>query len=68
MSLAAAFNGLDIEYIHGVSALSNKSLPSGEAQREEKSINEGTIFAWRAHMNALRRQAFPMRADVSHKM
>jgi hypothetical protein len=55
MSLAAAFSGLDIDYIDGVSASSNKSLPPGDAQREEKAMNDGTIYAWRAHMNALRR-------------
>lgn len=55
MSLAAAYSGLDIEYIDGVTALSGKALPPGEAQRVEKEMNNGTIFAWRAHMNALRR-------------
>ena len=55
MSLAAAYGGLDIEYIDGVTAMSEKALPPGEAQRVEKSMNEGTIYAWRAHMNALRR-------------
>lgn len=55
MSLAAAFSGLDIEYIDGVTALSDKALPPGHAQGTEKSMNEGTIYAWRAHMNALRR-------------
>lgn len=55
MSLAAAYSGLEIEYIDGVDALSNKALPPGQAQRVEKAMNNGTIFAWRAHMNALRR-------------
>ena len=50
MSLAAAYIGLDIEYIDGVAALSDKALPPGQAQREAKEMNEGTIFAWRAHM------------------
>jgi len=55
MSLAAAYSGLEIEYIDGVTAVSSKALPAGEAQRAEKDMNEGTIYAWRAHMNALRK-------------
>lgn len=55
MSLAAAYSGLEIEYIDGVTALSDKALPPGEEQRVEKGMNNGTILAWRAHMNALRR-------------
>lgn len=61
MSLAAAYSGLEIEYTDGVTAVSSKALPPGEAQRAEKDMNEGTIYAWRAHMNALRRRDFPMR-------
>lgn len=55
MSLAAAYSGLDIEYIDGVTNLSDKALPPGKSQRVEKLMNGGTINAWRAHMNALRR-------------
>ena len=60
MSLAAAYSGLDIEYIDGVTAMSDKALPPGRAQRVEKAMNERTIYAWRAHMNVLRRQAVPL--------
>jgi hypothetical protein len=55
MSLAAAYSELDIEYIDGVTTLSDKALPPGETPRMEKDMNNGTIYAWRAHMDALRR-------------
>lgn len=51
MSLAAAFSGLQVEYIDGVSGVDNKTLPPGGVER---GIDEGSLFAWRAHMNALR--------------
>lgn len=66
MSLAAAYSGLDIEYIDGVSILSDKALPPGETSRTEKGVNEGTIYAWRAHMNALRRQVVPSPSNVTN--
>lgn len=68
MSLAAAYSGLDIEYIDGVTTVSDKALPPEEAPRLEKGLNNGTIYAWRAHMNALRRQIFSIHTDVGYYM
>jgi len=51
MSLAAAYTGLDIEYIDGVTAVENKTLPPGGL---DGGFNAGSIQAWRAHMNAMR--------------
>lgn len=51
MSLAAAFSGLQVEYVDGVFEVDNKTLPPGGVER---GIDEGSLFAWRAHMNALR--------------
>lgn len=51
MSLAAAYTGLDIEYIDGVTAVENKTLPPGGVER---GLNVGSIYAWRAHMNVMR--------------
>jgi hypothetical protein len=52
MSLAAAYSGLDIEYVDGVTALSDKVLPPGGSER---GLNNGSLYAWRTHMNALRK-------------
>jgi hypothetical protein len=52
MSLAAAFSGLEIEYIDGVTSVENKTLPPGGV---EKGLNNGSIYGWRAHMNVMRR-------------
>jgi hypothetical protein len=51
MSLAAAFSGLEIEYIDGVTSVENKTLPPGGVER---GLNEGSIYGWRAHMNVIR--------------
>jgi hypothetical protein len=51
MSLAAAYSGLDIEYVDGVTSVDNKTLPPGGM---EKGLNIGSIYGWRAHMNVLR--------------
>lgn len=52
MSLAAAYSGLAIEYIDGVTEVDDKTLPPGGV---DKGLNKGSIYAWRAHMNVLRR-------------
>lgn len=52
MSLAAAYTGLDIEYIDGVTAISDKALPPHDV---ETKVRNESIWAWRAHMNALRK-------------
>jgi hypothetical protein len=52
MSLAAAYSGIDIEYVDGVSALSDKVLPPGGSER---GLNNGSLYAWRTHMNALQK-------------
>ena len=49
MSLAAAVSGLQIEYLGGVTDVDRKYLPPGG-----KSPNDGSLAAYRAHMNALR--------------
>jgi GR25 family glycosyltransferase involved in LPS biosynthesis len=51
MSLAAAFAGLQIEYVDGVTNVSRDYLPPGGT---EKHLHDGGLGAWRAHMNALR--------------
>jgi hypothetical protein len=51
MSLAAAYTGLSIEYVEGVSSLDKKSLFLGGI---EKGLDLGTVFTSRGHMNALR--------------
>jgi hypothetical protein len=51
MSLAAAYTGLSIEYVEGVSSLDKKSLFLGGI---EKGLDLGTVFTWQDHMNALR--------------
>jgi hypothetical protein len=48
MSLAAAYTGLEIEYVDGVTDVENKTLPPGGL---EGGPNAGSIRAWRAHMN-----------------
>ena len=52
MSLAAAYTGLDIEYIDGVTTVSDKALPPHDV---ETKVRNESIWAWRAHMNALRK-------------
>lgn len=52
MSLAAAYTGLDIEYVDGVTTLNDKALPPKDAEIE---VNKKSLYAWRAHMNALRK-------------
>jgi hypothetical protein len=51
MALAAALTGLDVEYVDGVTAVENKTLPPGGTERQ---LNRGSIYSWRAHMNVLR--------------
>lgn len=47
----AAYTGLSIDYVEGVSFLDDKSLPTGG---NEKGLVPGTVSAWRGHMNTLR--------------
>lgn len=51
LSLAAAFSGLQIEYVDGVTNVSRDYLPPGG---KEKNLKDGVLGAWRAHMNVLR--------------
>jgi hypothetical protein len=51
MSLAAAFSGLEMEYVDGVTSVENKTLPPGGVER---GLNEGSIYGWRAHMDVMR--------------
>ena len=52
MALAAAYTGLEIEYVDGVTGVESKTLPPGGLER---GPNAGSIRAWRAHMNVMRR-------------
>ncbi|KAK5119658.1 hypothetical protein LTR85_007487 [Meristemomyces frigidus] len=51
VSLAAALTGLQVEYVDGVTDVSNHSLPPGA---EEVGLNRGGLGNWRAHMNIAR--------------
>ena len=51
MSLAAAYTGLDIEYMDGVTNVANKTLPPGGV---EVGMNAGSLGNWRAHLNVIR--------------
>ena len=53
MSLAAALTGLQIEYIDGVTDVDTAYLPPSGSKT--KVPGKGSIGAWRAHMNVLRR-------------
>ena len=53
MSLAAALTGLQIEYIDGVTDVDTAYLPPSGGKT--KVPGKGSIGAWRAHMNVLRR-------------
>ncbi|KAK3722967.1 hypothetical protein LTR37_002112 [Vermiconidia calcicola] len=68
MSLAAAFSGLQVEYVDGVTNVSRDLLPPGG---KEKHLHEGGLGAWRAHMNVMRKiveqnlaSAFVLEDDV----
>ncbi|KAF7191866.1 hypothetical protein HII31_06911 [Pseudocercospora fuligena] len=52
MSLAAAFSGLEVEYVAGVTDVDPKTLPPGGAQAGRTPAEMGN---WRAHMNAVQR-------------
>jgi hypothetical protein len=56
MSLAAAYTGLEIEYVDGVTHVENKTLPPGGL---DGGFNAGSIQAWRAHMNVMRLSVAP---------
>ncbi|WPH02260.1 Hypothetical protein R9X50_00511600 [Acrodontium crateriforme] len=51
MSLAAAFTGLEIDYVDGVTNVTNKTLPPGAS---EVGMSPGGLGAWRAHVNVAR--------------
>ena len=51
MSLAAAFSGLQVEYVDGVTEIDDEALPPGG---KEKEFRGSVVGAWRAHMNAVR--------------
>lgn len=52
MSLAAAFSGIEVEYIDGVTEVADEALPPGG---KEKNFQDSVVGAWRAHMNAVRK-------------
>ena len=59
MSLAAALSDLQVEYVGGVTDVDRKYLPpdgktAADRDGKPKSPNDGSLFAWRAHMNVLR--------------
>jgi hypothetical protein len=53
VSLAAAFTGLDVEFVDGVigSEISQKALPNGAIAA---NLSYGGLGNWRAHMNIAR--------------
>jgi hypothetical protein len=53
VSLAAAFTGLDVEFVDGIigSEISPKSLPNGAIAA---NLSLGGLGNWRAHMNVAR--------------
>jgi hypothetical protein len=51
MALAAAYTGLKVEFVDGVTDVESKTLPPGSL---ESRPNAGSIRAWRAHMNVMR--------------
>ena len=57
MSLAAAFTGLQIDYIDGVTDVDERTLPPGG---KDLNLNVGSLRAWRAHLNVIRRLVFSL--------
>lgn len=51
MALAAALSDLQVEFIDGVTDVDERTLPPGA---KEVNLNSGSLYAWRAHMNAAR--------------
>jgi hypothetical protein len=51
MSLAAAFTGLQVEYVDGVTKVEERSLPPGGL---EVKLEQPHLGNWRAHMNIAR--------------
>ena len=51
MSLAAALTGIDVQYVDGITAVENKTLPPGGNERQ---LSREGIYSWRAHANVLR--------------
>jgi hypothetical protein len=51
MSLAAAFTGLQVEYVDGVTKVEEKALPPGGSEAE---LEQAHLGSWRAHMNVVR--------------
>jgi hypothetical protein len=51
MVLAAAFTGLQVEYVDGVTKVEEKVLPPGGSDTKLEQVHLGN---WRAHMNVAR--------------
>lgn len=51
MSLAAALTGIDVQYVDGITAVENKTLPP---DGNERQLSREGIYSWRAHSNVLR--------------
>ncbi|EME43425.1 glycosyltransferase family 25 protein, partial [Dothistroma septosporum NZE10] len=51
VALAAAFSGMDVEFIDGVTDVDPKTLPPGG---EGSGRSAGEFGSWRAHMNAVK--------------
>lgn len=51
MSLAAAFTGIQIEYVDGVTKVEEKALPLGGT---DSKLEQPHLGNWRAHMNVAR--------------
>ncbi|OJD34676.1 glycosyltransferase family 25 protein [Diplodia corticola] len=52
MSLAAALTDMEIEYVDGVTEVTERALPPGG---KEANLNRAALGSWRAHLNAIRK-------------
>lgn len=62
--MAAAYTGLKIEYVDGVTDVEAKTLPPGGLERPP---NAGSVRAWRAHMNVMRLSVITTTNDSNHE-
>lgn len=51
VTLAASLTGLDIEFVDGVTNVSQKALPPGDPEKDP--LRPAELGNWRAHMNAI---------------
>ncbi|KAF7194735.1 hypothetical protein HII31_03997 [Pseudocercospora fuligena] len=54
-TLAAAFTGLEVEFVNALTHVDEKFLPPGV---KDASLKKGEVGAWRSHLNVIERQGF----------